>query len=1097
MSRNPKLCFLITVVKTLTKFGCVGRFRDGWNLACHLHTLQRCHAVHLQLVQCRPDSMQKFFSRALEARNSCHCAICAPLRPGLVRKAGTLPARQAIKFGDVVTIVYGTVIGTAAYYDANSKKRRRKALNDAIAGVVSENEVMQQDQEARLKALGYNGSENGTPLDVLQSELPSIPIIQNDRRPSVVRSSSHPTRRHITNHLLSKEKREARKKGFWRQEMIARAQERENCRLEPSTKTFEFMQEAKFRARGKRTAKFSDSIFPEERIVGKTIDEAWEEVTIICNERNTRIQEISTFRLVLHLLRAYLVGVDTDREKDPRIDFIAAGGVKVEVALVDIADLMEKHQFLSRNIEQLKAGLWDSQEIQPAETMPYPKYQLYDRYDGGSSPYHEDIRLQNEKLVDVLLSAQGPKELISNMCTFLMSCSCAPNIHTINLLLIHFLDLQWFQAAKVIVSASSQFVINQNEVTDVAKLYFFHSSHEDINFDAQRAYMQAVDGRVTRAAYVPGKLTSNEWVPEQLVEQIRERNGVQTVTYGLKAAWTVDSFSIVIIDLLDRGKLSSALAEIATMRLSGFKETPEIVEALLQYSVFNSDWDIAVKTWSRSGALGHIKSPLTWYWMLQACAVCNQPQAFQRMVYTGQEEGILSSDIIYTMKEFRLCKAEQKELKKRVHAIQRLAHRISIPNMAHRNIRLQAQDFVLLPNLQQTLLVVYLQYAKLRASTCGWSFDHLNYLCQSEVDLDDLLIQLRGDPPFLKKFVTAWSGFDTKLEAIAAVCNPAYTGYCSNEMETAIERIALLDASEVELDSDVSQLRGVFDQNPPAFPYFYDMNTRQDQIFIPLRSQLDDDGLVAGPSSGLSNWRDHKTQPVLHAHGQSGVKQAGTKFEWVSGSDAMRRMVRASSNYAFARYWEKVLHPHSPTNIEPLAIVEGMSSQLRAQDEVSTTGLVSSNFERLSIAQTTTSVGSKHDTRIIDSLQLQPSRRSDDADLGQSRSIANESIVNLSRRSSKRDSRVKESPRLKLKKSGHDHHSNWTRIEHRTDALNPDLLHIPKDYSTHKITDKGDLQIHVPWQSVTQPEPRQFVEDNDSDNDSRFDDNRLPLMAVC
>ena len=1040
--------------------------------------------------------MQKLFSRALEARSTCHCAICAPLRPGLVRKAGTLPARQTVKFGEVFTIAYGTVIGAAAYCDTVYKKRRRKVLDDAISGVLLENELMQHDQEARLKALGYDGSDTSPSFDSTQptSGTHSIPIIQNDRRPSLARSSTRPTRRHIISYHPGREMREERS---WQHEMVARAQEREAHRLEPSRKTDELMQEGKFRARDKQAAVFSDSIFPEERIVGKTIEQAWEDITIICNERNTNMQEISTFQLVMQLLRAYLIGVNTDNERNPLVDFGTARGATLEVGLDDIANLIESDRDSSRRIDQLKADVWNAQEIQPDESMPYPEYQLYSRYDGEVSPYHEDVRLQNEKLVTILLSARGPKELISNVCTFLMSCRCAPNIHTINLLLIHFLDIQWYHAAKVVVSASYKLFINQNEVTDIAKLQFFHSSQEDLNFDAQRAYMQAVDGRVTRAAYVPEKLTPDTWVPEQLVQQIRDRNGVQTVTYGLKATWTIDSFSIVIIDLLDRGKLPSALAEIATMRLSGFKETPEIVEALLQYSVFYSDWDIAVKTWSRSGALGHIRSPITWYWMLQACATCNQPQAFQRMVSTGQEEGILSSDVTYTIEEFSLCKEKQNALKKRVHAIRRLAHRILIPNLTHRDIRIQSRDFVLLPNLRQTLLVVYLQYAKLRAGTCGWSFDHLNHLYQSEADLEALLVQLQGNLPLLKKVLSNWAGFDTKLEAIAAVCSPSYTGECSSELEATIERIALLDASEIEGDHEANHLRQVFDGNPPAFPYFYEINKRQDRILVPFKSHLDNGALETDslpPSHGSKGCRKQYS-----SQDRSGVGQAESRHEWVSGSDAMRRMVQASSNYAFARYWQKVLHPQSPANMEPFAVIGGATGQRGVQHETSSSVAVSSKFENLSVILKTTSQELKIGSSILSSSQLSPPlRHNDGISSDDLRTTASESVPDTPRQSHKKDRRVHDSKSQQLKKSNRDHQSNWTRIGHVADAINPTSLRILKDHSTHKTTDKGDVQVHVPWQSISQPEPREIKEDINinTDNDSSFKKKQHPSIPM-
>lgn len=102
------------------------------------------------------------WTRALQARSTCKCPSCLPMRGAVVRRATTTTPRQ-FKFGEVLTVFYTSVLATAAVLDTSWKDVQRKELDRAISEAQTEVKMAEENQRQRLLALGIPFSHQSEP----------------------------------------------------------------------------------------------------------------------------------------------------------------------------------------------------------------------------------------------------------------------------------------------------------------------------------------------------------------------------------------------------------------------------------------------------------------------------------------------------------------------------------------------------------------------------------------------------------------------------------------------------------------------------------------------------------------------------------------------------------------------------------------------------------------------------------------------------------------------------------------------------------------------------------------------------------------------
>jgi hypothetical protein len=98
--------------------------------------------------------MQVLWSRAAQAGSSCRCSSCLHAATTIARRTTTAASKRRLRFSDLFTACYSTILATAAFADARAKEDRRKEWDRVIAEARSamptkEPEVIQEEYPQR------------------------------------------------------------------------------------------------------------------------------------------------------------------------------------------------------------------------------------------------------------------------------------------------------------------------------------------------------------------------------------------------------------------------------------------------------------------------------------------------------------------------------------------------------------------------------------------------------------------------------------------------------------------------------------------------------------------------------------------------------------------------------------------------------------------------------------------------------------------------------------------------------------------------------------------------------------------------------------
>ncbi|MCJ1395543.1 hypothetical protein MMC18_008429 [Xylographa bjoerkii] len=97
--------------------------------------------------------MQTIWSRAIQAKSSCRCPSCLPKSSAITRRPSTAAAGRSIRYGDIATFFYSSILATAAVADAERKDVKRKRLDKSIAEAVEALKAVELEQHKRLQTL--------------------------------------------------------------------------------------------------------------------------------------------------------------------------------------------------------------------------------------------------------------------------------------------------------------------------------------------------------------------------------------------------------------------------------------------------------------------------------------------------------------------------------------------------------------------------------------------------------------------------------------------------------------------------------------------------------------------------------------------------------------------------------------------------------------------------------------------------------------------------------------------------------------------------------------------------------------------------------
>lgn len=475
---------------------------------------------------------------------------------------------------------------------------------------------------------------------------------------------------------------------------------------------------------------------------GRCSEDVWNsQETPFLPDRNRMQREAAIARLAYTLIMSYLTSPEVGQGHWPgtiRLD--VPGRRCFHISNGNRAELTQKIEDLGHRLRVLAGLRRNLPALLSLEDLSYPRYQAFGEQDRDAEANY--IAVQNDALLEIFVQSSSPNELFSKLCSTLLSQSFAPNIHTYNLLIIRLCHAQYFAAAEYVIGALNASSINHNEVTYAAVLNCYSYSAQSSSFRAYLNRMDGIAGCGVRTTLDEGKV-SNSLQPELYMQQARDIHSASMSTnvedatmYKEKAMRNSDVCEAIILGWLDIGNLDKAMKEYSSMLASGLPTRKKILEAFLKYSVKTANWEVGRSVWEQIKSSSRPVSVMTYYWMLQLCALCEQPEQFESILQDGLHHDILKARLLFG--DFMLTDKKRKQLRTRAFAIWRLEQRVWIPGLTIAPCLEALEEQPQLPNLYLMVLVKFLDLVNSKNAEVGRCASNWGWAVVASRELGDL-----------------------------------------------------------------------------------------------------------------------------------------------------------------------------------------------------------------------------------------------------------------------------------------------------------------------------------------------------------------------
>ncbi|MCJ1246440.1 hypothetical protein MMC30_003647 [Trapelia coarctata] len=659
--------------------------------------------------------MQTVWSRATQLRSTCRCPSCISAPTATVTRrctTGTLPKR--IRFGDVFTVFYSSVLATAAVADAEWKDAKRRDLDVAIEKATEDLKATEREQERRiqrvllraqdeLRNVKTEGPKNTQTLqDIFRTastgKFPIVPFAE-PRNPWSdaggvqiginARSRAPHTRRYygistaLRGRWPSAEQAESRSVEGTQAEggIISRPDGDIGAALEQHDS--QSLSEARIKIQLKRCKSWrgepgwamrnriekpslaiptthesknmsQDAELALPRLVhrpsgagaknrleykldtlclkhvgggfplgtlphGRSTFDIWElagELTPLDGRDTSRIETSVAWFVFRLLVRA--------------IDASNSGSAYLKLPDNTFLRFKEDHR---RMLKMMTAQLASRLKAPEPSLGTVPRSQLFPKYTSQEAKGRPDQRKLNEKLY-CLSDSQPLVTLLSIICHHLLASPTPPDVHTYNVLIVKFCNLQYYDLAATAISSMFRGGIYPNEITTAAILRFFIHTSDEVRFNK---YADFLNCKSLKAVVTPDSETG-----------MATQRPAYNFQYEDMAACNAATHKELILGWLRFGKFEQALVEYQVMAHRGYLKNRinldrRILIAILQHCVQTANWEWGTAVWEalkeRCDAGQHELIAEQYYWMLQLCVVCGRESDFDLVVVDGIKKG--------------------------------------------------------------------------------------------------------------------------------------------------------------------------------------------------------------------------------------------------------------------------------------------------------------------------------------------------------------------------------------------------------------------------------------------------------------------------
>ena len=568
--------------------------------------------------------MQTVWSRAAQVQCLCKCPSCVSTTNAIARRATTITARRTVPVGNVFTVSLSSLAAGLAFADSRKKDKRRKQWDKVIAEARAAVEATDIQQQSRLAALSDEAGMEALDIDEtrvvkqlreeLKGELPEMQA--RDAESIEERDQWIPiaVNRIDTWQDVFDWTRKQRKL-------------REIFGFQNRTGTplivLRSLSDAELnwlRLDGRDFRRFCGGPDCNKLVVKKISYQPHFSTTQI------RTCEWSVARLVLKLL---LYG--SERSLQP---FCPSYSLLCEVLRGE--EVEARLEYARQRLRALNARRVHSHSCD--EEFEYPQSPNYDRTRAGGNEQTAKLNISLKKLLEAMEQGTDLSTTMSWICYDLLTARSPPNIHTYNMLLLHFSEFDKGYLVKAVLTSMRESDIQPNLKTLTTILRFFTTRKNGTGFSVCWQRMEGL--RAPKyLAYSKQGIHPAFKGRYRIVEKVQD-------TVINKARKNGEVYEALIIGAIRFLGAQIAMHYYRNMISEGWTPRPGIYLALLQDCCLRLDWEFGSAVLEQLESTARKMDTLTYEWMLRLCQCCGQQEMFDRLMLNGVLCGALPASMM-------------------------------------------------------------------------------------------------------------------------------------------------------------------------------------------------------------------------------------------------------------------------------------------------------------------------------------------------------------------------------------------------------------------------------------------------------------------
>ena len=607
-------------------------------------------------------AMQTVWSRVAQAQSICNCSSCISATNALSRRVTTSTSRRRIRVGNVFTVLSSSVAATAALVDSRKKDARREHWDRIISKARAEVEEVDCQHEKRLESLSYladQESMNEESIINLNVRRDPPPIRLLGRTPWFQAPDIRSDTWGNVFEWASKEKHVRIASGFqdYRGFPLDLLQKLSSEQVEellndrvtlgryyggPDVLTVkEDPPQQSFSNRKFRTLEWS------------VAQMAWR---LFLHSSSNRTATLD--RPAVDLSRSK---TDTTFEGKSSDEPIGLGQLCSKRANVpQMSDhLYECNQHVAQNEERVRGLTPDKADIHRMITNATEHLRSLQRLDEHEAEFHDlesprfprygrvqepseealdraGLRQYLRSLLRKMSPGDDPRPFLAKVCHHLLLCPTPPSIHTYNMLLSKFCELQNEALVLVVWDSMRNSYVRPNEATYSQLLHFFTVVDNQNQFQKLLRRMKGLDGGVAVAK--PKSINS------LAMQRLRIRDKSTKVVE--KARMNDKIYESLIVGALKFMGQQSAMHYYRDMIREGWDTNLNILHGILQDCCRKADWEGGLSTWHQIVQVAEKATQWTYYWMLRLCQICGKYDVFHQVLQEGADLDVLPAPML-------------------------------------------------------------------------------------------------------------------------------------------------------------------------------------------------------------------------------------------------------------------------------------------------------------------------------------------------------------------------------------------------------------------------------------------------------------------